>query len=339
MTKILLIMTGGTICTTLDGSVLSADTQSAVPKLVDHLKGLGGYDDLAFEVIPALNILSENMTFARLNSLLDTLRGLDYSSCDGVIIAHGTDTLAYTSSLLALVMAGIPKPVMLVSSDRPLHDPEANGHANFRAAADLIRSGFGPGVYVPYRNADGIVWLHRGAHLRQCANFTADFFSSDMTPADRAEPYPVQAQHPMLYALRHLFDCVLKIEPYVGIDYSLYRLPEHLKAVLHGTYHSSTACVQRSGRDKPYTRHSALYLLGECRDRGIDFWLTPFPDREELCDGAYSSTADLLTSGAHPVRGLTNETAYMKLALAYSLGYEKEEVEAFLAREAASEKL
>ena len=40
-----------------------------------------------------------------------------------------------------------------------------------------------------------------------------------------------------------------------------------------------------------------------------------------------------------PVFSLTNETAYMKLALAYSLGYEREEVGLFLDREVASEKL
>ena len=52
-----------------------------------------------------------------------------------------------------------------------------------------------------------------------------------------------------------------------------------------------------------------------------------------------AEVAAMLEGGMQPVFSLTNETAYMKLALAYSLGYEREEVGLFLDREVASEKL
>ncbi|MBQ2709686.1 MAG: asparaginase, partial [Clostridia bacterium] len=134
--KILLMMTGGTICTRVNPrGHLSSDTGAAVPGLVDHLKK-NGFPDAKFDVLPVLDTLSENMTFAKLNTLLDAFRTAKsrVEASDGVIIAHGTDTLAYTSSLLSLVLAGYTsKPIFLVSSDRTLSDPEANGHANFKA--------------------------------------------------------------------------------------------------------------------------------------------------------------------------------------------------------------
>ncbi len=338
--KILIMMTGGTISTTANANGhLTANGKSTVSFLANTLLSSGDYD-VEFDYIHPLNILSENMTFPRLNVLLDEFSSLDPNAYGAIIVAHGTDTLAYTSSLLSLVLAGwSERPIFLVSSDHTLTDERANGHDNFRAAIELALDGFGAGVYVPYRNSDGVIYLHHGAHLRQCDNFTADFFSADMCPYKEAKPYEVQAQFPLIKALPRLNECVMMIEPYVGIDYSNYLLPPHISAVLHGSSHSSSACAERSDRSEPFSRRSVIYLANECKKRGIDLFLSPLPEAMRKTLGTYASTADILMNGAKPIFSLTNETAYMKLALAYSLGYEGDEVPAFLEREVASEKL
>lgn len=338
--KILIMMTGGTISTTVDESGhLDANGKKTVSLLAEHfLKSSTA--KVEFECCHPLDILSENMTFPRLNRLMDAFRHIDQSKYGAIIVAHGTDTLAYTSSLLALVLAGwLTVPLFMVSSDRTLTDPAANGHDNFKAACELAIGGFGSGVYVPYRNSDGVIYLHQGAHLRQCANFTANFYSEDMCPFTEAKPYTAEAEHPILEQLTRITECVMRIEPYVGIDYSLFRLPEHIRGVLHGSYHSSTACVERRGSGEPYTRRSALYLAEECKRMGIDVFLSPLPESMRETLGTYSSTVQLIGAGMHPVFSLTNETAYMKLTLAYALGYEGEEILPFLERELANEKL
>ena len=333
-------MTGGTISTTVnDSGHLAANGRKTVSLLAEKLHEGGSYD-VDFEYTHPLDILSENMTFPRLNILLDAIRNVKKDRYGAIIIAHGTDTLAYTSTLLALTLAGWwDKPIFLVSSDYTLTDPRANGHDNFRAAVELAISGFGAGVYVPYRNSDGVLYLHHGAHLRQCDNFTANFYSADMKPYNEAVPYAVQAKYPLLDQLQRLDECVMLIEPYVGIDYSLYKLPERIKAVLHGSYHSATACAERAVSGGAYSRRSALYLAAECRKRGIDLFLSPLPEEMRKTSGTYSTTADLTANGFNPVFSLTNECAYMKLVLAYSLFYEGEEVPAFLEREIAGERI
>ncbi len=338
--RILIIMTGGTISTTVnDGGHLAANGKKTVSLLAKELFCRGEYD-VEFEYLHPLDVLSENMTFPRLKRLLDVFRSVDASKYGAIIVAHGTDTLAYTSSLLTLTLAGwSDKPIFLVSSDYTLTDPRANGHDNFEAAVKLALDGFGAGVYVPYRNSDGVVYLHNGAHLRQCGNFTSDFYSADMLPFDKAVPYNVNVEYPMLDQLSELSECVMYIEPYVGIDYSLYRLPPHIKAVLHGSYHSATACAERAASGGAYTRRSVLYLTDVCKKRGIDVFLSPLPEHMRATSGTYSSTADLVGQGVKPIFSLTNECAYMKLVLAYSLGYEREEVPAFLERAVAGEML
>ena len=76
-----------------------------------------------------------------------------------------------------------------------------------------------------------------------------------------------------------------------------------------------------------------------CKSRGIDLFISPLPEEMRLTSGTYSTTADLIGGGVKPIFSLTNECAYMKLVLAYSLGYEQDEILPFIEREVASEKL
>ena len=336
--KILLIMTGGTICSRMTGTTLDSDTGYAVPLLVDRLKNDGF--EAEFEVVQIMNTLSENMTPRRYDLLLDYFRSLgarELSSYSGVIIAHGTDTLAYTSSLIAVALAGFELPVFIVSSNHTLDRPEANGHANFRAACELIKPRFGRGVYVPYRNSDGIVYLHRGAQLMQCANFSSDFFSRDMLPFTNTRPYESDCAEMPLIRMKRPLGSVLMLTPYVGLDYSKISI-DGIGAVLQRSYHSYTACVDRLP-DGSASEYSALGLLTRCNDAGIGFWLGGVPETEGLTSGTYSTTAELIQAGARPVLALTDETAYAKLMVACSIGLGIDETDEFLRRELAGEKI
>ncbi len=335
------MMTGGTISTTRDSEGhLFANGEKTVSELVFNLKAGGKFDDVLFDIVFPLNILSENMTFANLDLLLDEFRKVDKNKYDGIIVAHGTDTLAYTSSLLSLVLAGFwDKPVMLVSSDYTLSDSRANGNDNFRAAVELIQAGFGGGVYVPYRNSDGVIYLHNGAHLRQCDNFTSDFYSSDMCKYTDAKAYMSKVEFPIIDSLDRFSESVMLVMPYVSLDYDSINLLPKYKAVLHGSYHSATACAQRRDSSSLYTSRSILHLVNRCKSSARQIFIAPLPEEMKQTSGTYSSTADILKSGIIPIFSLTMECAYMKLNLAYSLGYEGDEVEMFMNSELAAENL
>ena len=342
--KILLIMTGGTICSRMTGGTLDSDAASAVPLLVDRLKNDGF--EAEFEVVQIMNTLSENMTPRRYDLLLDYFRSLGtdkLNSLSGVIIAHGTDTLAYTSSLIAVALAGFELPVFIVSSNHTLDRPEANGHANFRAACELIKRRFGRGVYVPYRNSDRIVYLHRGAQLLQCSNFSSDFYSRDMMPYTDIctytdiQPYESDCGVLPLTRMKRPLGSVLMLTPYVGLDYSKLSL-DGVGAVLQRSYHSYTACVDKLPDGSP-SEYSALTLLERCKAAGIGLWLGGVPETEGLTSGTYSTTAELIRAGARPVYAQTDETAYAKLMVASSMGLGLDETDEFLRRELAGEKI
>ena len=158
-----------------------------------------------------------------------------------------------------------------------------------------------------------------------------------MCPYTEAKPYEIKVKHSILDMDFTLCENVMQIEPYVGIDYSNYRIGENIRGVLHGSYHSSTACVERRGDGQPYTKRSLLYLADRCRAANADLYLSPLPEAMRSTSGIYSTTAEIIRADIKPIFGLTNEAAYMKLCLAYSLGYEGEEIIPFLEREIAGE--
>jgi L-asparaginase len=57
------------------------------------------------------------------------------SEYDGVVIVHGTDTMAYTASALALLLGPLPKPVVLTGSQRPLAEARTDARENLIDAA------------------------------------------------------------------------------------------------------------------------------------------------------------------------------------------------------------
>lgn len=49
---------------------------------------------------------------------------------DGIVIVHGTDTMAYTASALALLLGEVPIPVVLTGAQRPLSEARTDAREN-----------------------------------------------------------------------------------------------------------------------------------------------------------------------------------------------------------------
>ena len=204
-------------------------------------------------------------------------------------------------------------------------DAESNGHANFRAAVECICRDVPPNVYVTYRNpSDGRMYLHLASRLRQCDIYSDDFHSVGALDISKgyadvrarlAQAYPSAHRRPCEFAQGELRDCVLMIEPYVGINYAVYDYTR-FAAVLHGAYHAGTAMAE-DGVD--YGAQSVLYMMDRCAACDTDTYFAPAIKRH----GTYETVA---TIAAHAPRGramrflygFTRETTYAKLVIAYS---------------------
>lgn len=335
--KILAVFTGGTICTTINKGIMSPDGK-AVAALCEFYKTSDSFckDDIIIENGKSFGILSENMTIAKWNELICYFKEIlpTLSEYSGIIIAHGTDTLAYSSALFSLLLKGICIPVFFVSSNNSIMlensapNPNANGCDNFRAAVECIYKGITPDVYVTYKNPkDKRTYLHKGAELIQCDIYDDNFYSAnalditDNNCFDKAKGENILPFDSLpIMAITELCDGILKIEPYVGMNYEHFDLTK-VRAVLHGTYHSGTSCVVRTALCPDINESSVLYFFDKCAKLNIPFYYSPSDVSDD--NTVYASVPFIKEYSAHGQKinilyGDTNELAYAKLLIKYS---------------------
>jgi len=72
-----------------------------------------------------------------------------YKDYDGVVVTHGTDTMAYTASMLSYMLKNIPVPVVLTGSQLPITHPLTDAFDNLRLAFAMAASG-AAGVFVAF---------------------------------------------------------------------------------------------------------------------------------------------------------------------------------------------
>lgn len=336
MKKILVVVVGGTIFTTLKNGVRILDIGKA-KLLEENFKDSKSVhaSNAKFDYwkgVPPYNTCSENMSIRVWNQMKKDLENIiikDSNKYDGVIITHGTDTLAYSAAMFSILFAGVEVPVIFVASNAPLEDEKSNGYANFRAAVECICEDISPNIYVTYKNLkDDSMYIHLGTHIEQCRNYDEDFYSRDKIEINAIEqiraisfgPFSVIDKYNKLIYGKKLHSCILKIDPYVGLDYRNYKL-NNIKAVLHGTYHSGTVCAETS-RNKSKTSSiekmdSIKRLISACQKWNIPIY--KFPSKQvDSSSGIYESDLTVQDKTLQ-CYGMTAETIYAKLTIAYSI--------------------
>lgn len=68
---------------------------------------------------------------------------------DGVIVTHGTDTMAYSACAVSLMVQNLQKPVIFTGAQIAMVDPDTDGKKNLLDAVHAAVSGI-PGVYVVF---------------------------------------------------------------------------------------------------------------------------------------------------------------------------------------------
>ena len=165
--KILLLSTGGTIASKVDyrtGAVTPALTAS---DLNDAVPEIGNIANIDAEVL--FSEYSENLQpehWVETAKKIESVANLDYK---GVIVAHGTDTMHYSSAFLSFALSGLKIPVVFVGSQRSSDRPSSDAASNLIAAARFIAKTDVNGVYVVmhHNESDETISCHLGTRVRK----------------------------------------------------------------------------------------------------------------------------------------------------------------------------
>ena len=133
--NVLLIYTGGTI-----GMIEDPLSGTLKPFNFNYLK----------EYLPELNRLKFNIDSIAFEHPIDSsdmgpddwkkmVRIIEdhYEKYDGFVILHGTDTMAYSASVLSFMLENLTKPVILTGSQLPIGKMRTDGRENLITALEI----------------------------------------------------------------------------------------------------------------------------------------------------------------------------------------------------------
>jgi glutamyl-tRNA(Gln) amidotransferase subunit D len=176
--KVSIVSTGGTIASKVDyqtGAVKPAldaeDLYSVVPELADLAE---------VEANVLFSLLSENIGPQHWPKIAEFVADQARKGAEGVVIAHGTDTLAYTAAALSFALVDLPMPVVLVGSQRSSDRPSSDAASNLVGATAVAAQAPFAEVVVAMHDwiSDEKIAVHKGTKVRKCHTSRRDAFRS-----------------------------------------------------------------------------------------------------------------------------------------------------------------
>ena len=167
MKKILFLGTGGTIASEISGGALSPALSAQ--QLLQHVPEVSRLCDV--DAVQLFTVDSTNITPEHWRILAREIIG-NFDRYDGFVIAHGTDTLAYTAAALSYLIQNSPKPVILTGAQKPIGFDSTDSKINLEDAF-RVASAEMPGVSIVF---NGKIILGTRAQKTHSKSFQA--FSS-----------------------------------------------------------------------------------------------------------------------------------------------------------------
>lgn len=312
--KILLLTTGGTIASMPGGEGLEPHRSDVMERELEQLRT---YYQICVEDVMCLdssNIRPEEwQTIAR--HIFENRK--EY---DGIVVSHGTDTMAYTASAVTFMLPDIDLPVVFTGSQLPLADILSDGPDNLRTAFAMAASGYA-GVFLAF---DRKVMLGCRAVKVRASGFSA-FESVNARYAARVsnqglvvdpQVLPKQKAEPQLRTEISEKVFLLKLTP--GLNPAVFDM---LAAMGY-----RGIVVEAFGLGGVNVLHKGLRGIHRAVEDGISVVITT----QCLYDSAnlevYQVGNKLLELGVIQGRDMTSEAAMTKLMWAIGQGMEQEQI-------------
>lgn len=293
--RLAVIFTGGTIASCLnDGYIGTSEKQNyELLKVLDP--------DIEVKTFSPYFTLSEQLDGDHLTTLVRCVGDRLDEIFDGVVIAHGTDTLQYSAAALSLAFGNAKIPIVLVSSNYVLSDSRANGFVIFEHAVKFIREKIS-GVYVGYQNTGSMPETHRADKLLAHEPYSDDvrslggcfgYYENDKFVRTDISDTTLNGLGKITFSK---FSPVLHLNAHPGM---VFPNTDEIKAVLFSAYHSGTLPTQNS---------EFMHFCKDCNERKIPLYLVGMKEGNR-----YESTRVFEKLGINILPEVTPIYAYVEL--------------------------
>jgi glutamyl-tRNA(Gln) amidotransferase subunit D len=176
--EVVIISTGGTIVSKIEydtGAVRPALTTEEILKFMPEINEIAKIDAKVL-----FSILSENMKPEYWIKIANEVKNALDKGAKGVVVAHGTDTMAYTASALAFSLKSLTGPVVMVGSQRSSDRPSSDAPINLLTSVLVAKDAPFAEVTVNMHgeSSDTYTLVHRGVKVRKMHTSRRDAFQS-----------------------------------------------------------------------------------------------------------------------------------------------------------------
>ena len=309
MKKILVLFTGGTIGSITTDGIIDVEREGKYA-VVEAYKSAYG-DDVEFECRQVLNILSENMGFSGWEKMIHEINSIDTALYSGVILTHGSDTLAYTSALLGMYFRHFDIPLFIIASNKPIGEKGSNGLFNFTSAVGLIKEGKYKGVFTLYER---VMLPTRVIPADTCRDrfgvYGYDGFNDFSVFSGVSENMLSRPREQLFHGDIAFKKRIMFIEGCPAMDFGCFVPNGDTAAVLYSPYHSATACIDVS----EVKSYALTEFIKRCITKNIMVYICGLKRKVPI----YSTVAEIIKAGSIPIYTTSAVAAYMKLLLAYN---------------------
>lgn len=325
--RILIVYTGGTI-----GMIEDPETKALKPFDFSHL----------MENVPKVKMLDYEIDNIQFHPPIDSsdmdvahwqliARSIadNYSSYDGFVVLHGTDTMAYTASALSFMLENLSKPVIITGSQLPIGEVRTDGEENLitalQIAADQDVSGV-PTVREVAILFENYLWRGNRSTKRSADNFNA--FKSNNYPELAKIGLGISFNYDALAKIRRalpliphysLDSRVISIDLFPGLNEDILRYQLNtpgIRGIVLRTFGAGNGPTKRWFIDairEAVERGVVIVNVTQCVNGGVQ--------ASRYMGGDY-----LLSAGVVSGYDLTFEAAITKMMYLFGLGLEPDEV-------------
>ncbi|KZX16316.1 L-asparaginase 1 [Methanobrevibacter cuticularis] len=312
--NILIISTGGTVSSIIDyktGAVHPVFTASDLLKANSELLDLANIDVKAL-----YNILSENMKPEYWVNTAKSIADEINNGVDGVVVAHGTDTMHYTSAALSFMLES-PVPIVITGAQRSSDRPSTDAFLNLMNSVGAAKSNIAEVTVCMHGTLDDVYCdLHRGTKVRKMHTSRRDTFRSiDNEPIARFKNGELSSINTNNYTKRNSKELKLSdnleskvaiIKTFPGITEELinYHVDKGYKGLLiEGTGLGHIPDYMLNAIKRANEENIAIVMTSQCIYGTLNM-------------NVYSTGRKLLNAGVISGGDMTPETAYVKLCWA-----------------------
>ena len=331
--KISILGTGGTIASRIDYKTGAVNPAFSAEELYSIIPELSAYANINTELIS--NIASEQMNPENWKNMAEKIIEKISDGNQGIVIGHGTDTMAYTSAALSFALVNCPIPVIITGAQRSTDRPSSDASLNMISSVIVASENRLNGIYLAMHSSieDNEVSIHGGTRVRKNHTSRRDAFQSI-----GVEPIAIVNQGNV--TINNEFNNNRdKFTPKINFDENVSLLKFHPgfnPKIIDTIIDSGTKGIILEGTGLGHVNSKCNNAIKKAINKGMFVGMTSQCLNGRIKMTVYSAGRDLLKLGVVPLEDMLPESALVKLMWAYG-NYKDEEIQDIMTANIAGE--